>query len=71
MIVREALTSGPAGLRQLAEDAGVKYQTLRTWASGVNTPSPENIRKLAEGFRRRAARLVEVAGQLEGTIAES
>lgn len=65
MLVRETIAESAVGMRQLAEDAGVSYQTVRAWASGVRVPTPESLQRLAEGLRRRAAILEELANQLE------
>lgn len=66
MIVQRALSEGPFMLKQLAEEAGLSYDALRSWATGRRTPQPESLRQLADGLRRRAEVLQELAGELEG-----
>ncbi|CAN5634879.1 hypothetical protein BH23GEM7_BH23GEM7_27210 [soil metagenome] len=65
MIVQRALKEGPFAMRQLAKDSGLSYAALRAWASGLRTPQPEYLRKLAVGFRRRSQELEKLADQLE------
>ncbi len=50
---------------QLAEDAGVSYASIRSWLIGRRSPEPDSLRKLAEGLRTRAAKLEELAAELE------
>jgi transcriptional regulator with XRE-family HTH domain len=63
-LVQKVLKEGPFAMRQLAEDAGVSYGVLRGWAIGRRTPTPENLRKLAHGFERRAGHLQNIAEEL-------
>ena len=65
MIVQRALQNGPFSMRQLAEDAGLSYNTLRAWASDLRTPQEEYLSKLAVGFRTRADKLNAIAEELE------
>jgi transcriptional regulator with XRE-family HTH domain len=65
MIVQRALQNGPFSMRQLAEDAGLSYQTLRAWASDLRTPQDEYLSKLAAGFRARADKLHLIAEELD------
>ncbi|WP_420816088.1 helix-turn-helix domain-containing protein [Longimicrobium terrae] len=51
-------------MRQLAEDAGLSYGVLRSWAMGRRTPTAENLSRMAEGFDHRAERLQRIAGEL-------
>ena len=39
---------GYGGLIRLADDLGIKYQTLRSWKNGKRQPDAENRVKLAE-----------------------
>ncbi len=64
ILVQQVLKEGPFAMRQLAEDAGVSYGVLRGWAIGRRIPTPENLRKLALGFERRAQRLQTIAEEL-------
>lgn len=63
-LVQRALRDGPFSMRQLAEDAGLKYDVLRAWAIGRRAPMPENLSRIASGFEARAARLNAIAAEL-------
>lgn len=65
VIAQSVLEESGVTLRQLAEDAGLNYGTLRVWARGKRNPQPENLRQIAEGLRVRSARLTELAGKIE------
>lgn len=62
--VRRALREGPFAMRQLAADAGLSYDVLRSWRSGRRHPNRESIRKLASGLSKRSDRLKALAGEL-------
>ncbi|HUG00624.1 MAG TPA: hypothetical protein VML95_02040 [Longimicrobiales bacterium] len=53
-------------MREIAEEAGIAYSTLRAWSAGNRFPSPEGRAALAKALRRRAGVLEELAGELEG-----
>lgn len=63
-LVQRVLRDGPFSMRQLAEDAGLKYGVLRAWAMGRRTPTPENVTRIADGFEVRAHKLLEIAAEL-------
>jgi hypothetical protein len=63
-LVQCALRDGPFSMRQLAEDAGLKYDVLRAWAIGRRAPMPNNLLRIASGFEARAQRLVALAAEL-------
>ena len=65
MIAQQVLGESGISLRQLAEDAGVNYGTLRVWAVGKRNPQPDNLRQIATGLRARSAHLEELAERLE------
>ncbi len=67
MIVQKALKEADFGMRQLAESEGLSYGVVRAWGNGRRTPTPENIRKLAEGLRNQAERLTGLASELDAT----
>jgi transcriptional regulator with XRE-family HTH domain len=48
----------------LARDAGVSDNALRSWLTGRRVPEPESLIRLAEGLERRAARLTNLAEAL-------
>jgi lambda repressor-like predicted transcriptional regulator len=49
-------------LRQLAEDEGLSYSTLKAWSAGVRTPETD---KLAKVLRKRARLLERLAEALD------
>jgi transcriptional regulator with XRE-family HTH domain len=65
MVAQQVLGQAGVSLRQLAEDAGVNYGTLRVWAVGKRNPQPENLRQIAAGLRTRSAHLESLAARLE------
>ena len=62
--VTRALKEGPFAMRQLAADAGLSYDVLRSWRSGRRRPSRDSIRKLAAGLAKRSERLKALAAEL-------
>jgi len=62
--VRRALREGPFAMRQLADDAGLSYDVLRSWRSGRRRANRESIRKLVAGLNKRSDRLKELAAEL-------
>lgn len=65
-MIERILDEGRVSMRQLAEEAGVSYDTLRSWAIKRTRPKPESLRRLAEGLRRQGGRFNELAEELEG-----
>jgi hypothetical protein len=70
VLIRRVLKEGPFSLRELAADAGVKYQTLRTWAAGLSGPRREGMQLVAQGLRKRAEVLQDLAAELDGAAGE-
>jgi transcriptional regulator with XRE-family HTH domain len=64
VLIQQALDEGPFSMQQLAEQAGVSYDSLYSWAKGRRVPRAENLRQLAAGFDDRAEALRKVAEQL-------
>lgn len=64
MTVRDALRAATPSMRDLAEETGIVYSTLRAWSAGNRTPSPEGLRRLADELDRRGSELGELAGDL-------
>lgn len=69
-LVERALRDGPFSMRQLADDASLKYDVLRAWAIGRRNPSSENLIKIAEGFERRAELLTQLGIELRRAARE-
>ena len=60
-IIREA----PFTLAELADRAGISYDSLRSWNIGRRAPRKASCRQLANGLRAKAAELVALAESLE------
>ena len=58
------LDEGPFSMRDLAEDAGVGYEALRSWAAGRHVPDLETVGRLARAIEGRSERLRELANEL-------
>ena len=63
-LVQRVLREGPFSMRQLADDADLKYDVLRGWAIGRRTPTAENLSRMASGFEQRAQQLQRIADEL-------
>jgi transcriptional regulator with XRE-family HTH domain len=62
--IQRTLREAPFAMRQLAAEAGLSYDVLRSWRSGRRRPSRTSARRLADGLERRGERLTELARQL-------
>jgi transcriptional regulator with XRE-family HTH domain len=60
-LIQRVLDEAPFSMRQLAEEAGISYDAIRSWATDRRTPRPENLEHLAVALDRRSARLREIA----------
>jgi transcriptional regulator with XRE-family HTH domain len=59
------LLEGIAGrMEDVAQEAGVSYSALYSWATGRRRPGRRNLERLASLAEERAARLEELAGEL-------
>lgn len=68
-LIQRALDEGPFSIQQLAEEAGISYDSLYSWAKRRRVPRPENLRQLASGFEQRAESLRRIADELR-TVAD-
>ncbi len=64
-MIAKVLQAATPNLRDLADWAGVSYETARSWRIGRRSPSPDAARKLAKGLRAHARQLNRLADQLE------
>jgi transcriptional regulator with XRE-family HTH domain len=62
--IRRVLRDAPFAMRQLAADAGLSYDVLRSWRSGRRRPSKPSAQRLADGLERRGEQLIELAREL-------
>ena len=63
-IGRHAIISATA----LCDEAGISYDTWRSWQVGRRNPSPASLRLLAEALKTKGERLRHLAVRLEGHI---
>ena len=66
-LIQRVLEEGPFSIQQLADEAGISYDSLYSWAKGRRVPRPENLRQLATGFDRRSEVLRDIADMLRRT----
>jgi transcriptional regulator with XRE-family HTH domain len=62
--IRRVLRDAPFAMRQLAADAGLSYDVLRSWRSGRRRPSRSSAQRLADGLERRGEQLLSLSRQL-------
>ena len=66
------LLEGIAGrMEDVAQEAGVSYSALYSWATGRRRPGQRNLEKLARLAEQRADRLEGLAEQLRRRVDES
>jgi len=65
--VQQVLREAPFAMRQLASEAQLSYDVLRSWRSGRRRANPESARRLADGMAARAERLQTLARDLRRT----
>jgi hypothetical protein len=65
MLVREIIAESELPKALLARDAQLSPDALNSWIAERRVPQPESLHQLAEGLRKRAARLAELADQLD------
>lgn len=66
------LLEGIAGrMEDVAQEAGVSYSALYSWATGRRRPGPRNLEKLARLAEQRADRLEGVAERLRTRVSRN
>jgi hypothetical protein len=70
MLIQRILEEGPFSMRQLAEESGLSYDALRSWAADRRTPQPGSLQQLERALRRRGERLSTLADQLQQAAGE-
>jgi transcriptional regulator with XRE-family HTH domain len=68
-LIQRVLDEAPFSMRQLADEAGISYDAVRSWASDRRTPRPENLEHLADALEQRGSRLHEIADELRRACA--
>jgi transcriptional regulator with XRE-family HTH domain len=69
--IRRVLQEAPFAMRQLASDAGLSYDVLRSWRSGRRRPSRSSAARLAAGLQQRGELLLRLAAELREAAAGS
>jgi len=62
--IQRVLQEAPFAMRQLAADAGLSYDVLRSWRSGRRRPSRTSAARLAAGLQQRGELLLRLAEEL-------
>jgi transcriptional regulator with XRE-family HTH domain len=69
-LVARAVSDARVNMKELSEEAGVSYDTVRSWASGRRSPRPEGVVALADALERRSERLADLAHELRDAVTE-
>jgi transcriptional regulator with XRE-family HTH domain len=67
-LIQRVLDEAPFSMRQLAEEAGISYDAIRSWATDRRTPRSENLEHLAEALERRGEQLRKIADEVRRAI---
>lgn len=70
-MIQRVLDDAPFSMRQIAEEAGVSYDAVRSWATNRRTPKPENLVQLADALRRRGDHLHAIGDELQRIAQDS
>lgn len=65
LAVQDVIDRAPFTLVDLARKSGISYDSLRSWRVERREPREGSVRKLAEGLRKKAAELAELADNLD------
>jgi predicted transcriptional regulator len=63
-LIQRILREVPFSMRQIAEEAGVSYDAVRSWATERRTPRTENLVQLADAIERRSRDMHSLADAL-------
>jgi transcriptional regulator with XRE-family HTH domain len=63
-LIQRILNEAPFSMRQLAEESGISYDSIRSWATDRRTPRIESLRLLADALERRGTHLHRIAEEL-------
>lgn len=63
-LIQQILRDVPFSMRQIAEEAGVSYDAVRSWATERRTPRTENLVQLADAIERRSQEMHLLADAL-------
>lgn len=68
MLIAQIIEESGIGRAQIARDSGLSTASLNAWTAkgkAARNPTPESVQQLATGLRTRAARLQELADELD------
>lgn len=68
-LIQRVLREVPFSMRQIAEEAGVSYDAVRSWATERRTPRTENLMQLADAIERRSQEMHSLAVALRKAAA--
>lgn len=69
-LVRDLLEGIAGRMEDVAQEAGVSYSALYSWATGRRRPGRRNLEKLAALAEQKAERLTRLASQLRDQLRE-
>lgn len=69
-LVQEALHEVAPDLKDIAEETGISYASIKAYRSGERTPGDENLARLAEALERRGVSLIRDAARLREAQSE-
>lgn len=69
MVVGSVMEQARVNMRELSEEAGVSYNTLRSWASGRRSPTPHGLLALADALERKSERLADLSDKVRQMVA--
>jgi predicted transcriptional regulator len=61
LLIQQVLRDLPFSMRQIAEEAGVSYDAVRSWATERRTPRTENLVQLADAIEQRSRAMQALA----------
>lgn len=63
-MIERAVSLSAGSMKELAAEIGVSYDAVWKWMHGQRTPSPENLRRLADVLEERGEALGGCADRL-------
>lgn len=65
MLAKRTIRALAPELRELADELGVSYSTIKYWKTGERSPSEENMAKLSSIAEERADELLALSARLD------
>lgn len=63
-LMRDVVERSKIPQAELARLSGISYATLHAWLNGKRNPSPDSLRKVAEGLDRYGSEMQGLAGEV-------